>query len=87
MKKKKLSKAVVSKLTELLNAKSELEKSVLYDTRLVREIESRMYHNIDELERTQTELSELSSELEKKYGKASEFNIETGEIIPSNVFE
>jgi 5-bromo-4-chloroindolyl phosphate hydrolysis protein len=87
MKKKKLSKAVTQRLRDLLTAKSELEKSLAYDYQVKIQVEQRLKNSVATLEATQLELSELSNSLEKEYGKASEFNIETGEIVPSGVFE
>lgn len=87
MKKKKLPKAISQELRDLLTAKAELEKSLVYDVQVKHQVEERMIKTIATLEHTQSELSRISNDLESKYGKASEFNIETGEIMPSGVFE
>lgn len=87
MKKKKVNDEVVQKLRDLLTAKSEIEKSLIVDLKCKDECDQRITASLRTLQQAQIELSKLSDDLEKEYGKASEINIETGEIKPTGVFE
>ncbi len=87
MKKKKLSKKVIDELVSLLTAKSELEKEIVNASRSRLNAEKNFNEVIHKYDQALHDLSVVSNDLEKKYGKASEFNIETGEINPSGVFD
>jgi hypothetical protein len=87
MKKKKLDKNVAEKLVDLLTAKTKLEKQIVEDSRIRFAAESKLNESVELFEKVSVELSKVSNDLEKKYGKGSEFNIETGEIVPSEIFD
>ncbi len=87
MKKKKLDKKVAEKLVDLLTAKTKLEKQIVEDSRIRFAAESKLNESVELFEKVSVELSKVSNDLEKEYGKGSEFNIETGEIVPSEIFD
>ena len=87
MKKKKLDKNVAEKLVDLLTAKAKLEKQIVEDSRIRFAAESKLNESVELFEKVSVELSKVSNDLEKEYGKGSEFNIETGEIVPSEIFD
>ena len=87
MKKKKLDKNVAEKLVDLLTAKTKLEKQIVEDSRIRFAAESKLNESVELFEKVSLELSKVSNDLEKEYGKGSEFNIETGEIVPSEIFD
>ncbi len=87
MNKKKLDKNVAEKLVDLLTAKTKLEKQIVEDSRIRFAAESKLNESVELFEKVSVELSKVSNDLEKKYGKGSEFNIETGEIVPSEIFD
>ncbi len=87
MKKKKLDKNVAEKLVDLLTAKTKLEKQIVEDSRIRFAAESKLNESVELFEKVSVELSKVSNDLEKEYGKGSEFNIETGEIVPSEIFD
>lgn len=86
-KKKKVNDEVVQKLRDLLIAKSEIEKSLIVDLKCKDECEQKITASLRTLQQVQIELSKISDDLEKQYGKGSEINIENGDIKPSGVFE
>jgi len=87
MKNKKLDKNVAEKLVDLLTAKTKLEKQIVEDSRIRFSAELRLNESVELFEKVSVELSKVSNDLEKEFGKGSEFNIETGEIVPSEIFD